>query len=532
MSLTHARPPGAHTRPPADHSGKSAHTSPQSVASSAAGRQPALTPASAPEPSGPSSERPYAHRDRAIDLVRFACLVVVVVLHSMMSTAVLGPEGQLVPTMALAQTTGFTIASWLFQIMPLYFVIGGYAGLKGWRRAQRRGDDWRNYLRARLQRLVIPVLILVAFAGLGLFLASWIGAPHELLAEASMRIGQPLWFIAVYVGLTSLVPAAAHLHEKAPRRTVAVLVAAVFSVDALVEVTGVTGLGYLNFALVWPLVQQCGFFFADAAERPLRRGRIWTLVLLALVGLGVLVSTGVYSPNMLINLNPPTGALVLLGLVQTGLLRLGHDRLTRMGDGGALTAPGTAQRARLWERIITWGNAHGIQVYLWHMPVVIALIGLFGAIATLGSNVWPGGMDLASLALPATESPLWWFERLPWLIAVMGLAALLAMGMSQIERFATGRRGLLSEERVGTVRMDSIIPAWARWSAGTRGFAAVASAIGGIVIALLIGIAPLIWTIVSVGLLLLSLILAAGVRTAAAPAAGRAAAVDCVGTGS
>src|SRR5699024_1145149 len=128
-------------------------------------------------------------------------------------------------------------------------------------------------------------------------------------------------------------------------RSLAVLSAAVIVVDGLVAVTGAHGLGYVNFVLVWPLVQQFGFFYADALDRPVRRLHVWSGLVTALSLLVGLVAAGVYSPNMLVTLNPPTGALVLLGVVQICGLRLVHSRLTAMltGAGGsaAEAGPGT-----------------------------------------------------------------------------------------------------------------------------------------------------------------------------------------------
>ena len=483
-----------------------------------------------PVPPNGATDRP--HRDRAIDLIRFGCLVVVVILHSMMSAAVLGADGDVVPTVALLHTAGFTAASWFFQIMPLFFFIGGYAAINGWRRTQATGGTWADYIRARLRRLVIPVATLIGLAGAGLSIASELGVPADLLAEASTRIGQPLWFLAVYVGLTSLVPLAVHFHERAPRRTIAALAGAVVAVDGLVALTGVTGLGYLNFLFVWPLIQQFGFFYADAIHRPVRTWSAWTMMVLSLVSLGVLVGLGVYSPNMLINLNPPTGALVLLGIAQMCILRLSHARLNEIVSGGSdRTAAGHEYRARIWERVISWGNTYGIQVYLWHMPIVITLIGALGYAAQLLSGVSAGdGLSAAGIVLPEIESSWWWLTRLPWLITVMGLAALLAMAMSKIPfpseaklaRFGRAvtrvvRESFSTSEARGESRISMSRMAVSRLgerlsSPVPRALIAVTLAMGGIATALLIGIAPLIWTLVSIAALLTSLVLAATMK--------------------
>ena len=483
------------------------------------------------------------HRDQAIDLLRFGCLVVVVILHSLMSAAVLGPGGAVEPTVALSNTAGFAAASWLFQIMPLFFIIGGYAGITGWRRTRARGGTWTDYLRARLRRLVVPVTVLIGLAGLGLSVAGELGVSPDLLAEASLRIGQPLWFLAVYVGLTALVPVAVHFHETAPRRSLASLAGAVIVVDSLVAVTGVTGLGYLNFLLVWPLVQQLGFFYADALDRPVNRPIAWFVLVAALLTLVGLVSAGVYSPNMLVNLNPPTGALVLLGVVQMCGLRLGHARLGRMlnaADETTSTSTGEAAldprvlRAQIWDRVIAWGNRYGMHVYLWHMSIVIVLIGGLGALAQVVSLV-PGASELV---LPEIGSSWWWATRLPWLMIVMVLSGLVAMAAERIplpseQRFASaGRviaeiarevRGRETHEQgsaASHVDADGVAPAVSRAGADAvtptlghprlRAAIAVGAAAAGISVALLVGIAPLIWTFVAFGLLLTSLTISAG----------------------
>ncbi|WP_181274981.1 acyltransferase family protein [Brevibacterium oceani] len=548
MSLTLTEPPAPRERPV--HEAGPA-TTPSAGPGSRIGESAAV--------SGLDPARP--RRDPAIDLVRFACLIVVIVLHSMMSAAVLGPDGTVVPTVALSDTSGFAVASWFFQVMPLFFVIGGCAGIIAWRRTRARGGTWADYLRARVRRLVVPVTVLIALTGLGLSVASELGVAAGLLAEASRRIGQPLWFLAVYVGLTALVPLAVHFHERSPRRSLAVLAGAVIVVDGVVAATGVHGLGYLNFVLVWPLIQQLGFVYADALERPVRRLRTWVVLVTALLTVIGLVSAGVYSPNMLVNLNPPTGALVLLGAVQMCALRLVHARLNRMltlnGGGGhdddnAVSggqsgttideaAPGPRiLRAQIWRWVIDWGNRFGMQVYLWHMSVVIVLIGGLGALAQTVSGipaVW-GLPGLVGFVLPDIGSGWWWASRLPWLLVVMGLSALVAMLAERIpfpsERglAAAGRgigriicemRGNAGTAGVGTPRdagltphVRAVTPEVRTLTPQVRAAIAVAAATAGIAIALLVGIAPLIWTVLALALLMGSLVIAAGLGSRAA----------------
>ena len=541
MSLTLEGPSAAATAPqpatsgpPPTNSDSSSVTRSHAAAPASFGSASPKIPVTTPPTSSGSTTRARSRRDPAIDLVRFACLVVVVVLHSLMSAAVLGPDGSVVPTVALAHTTGFAVASWFFQIMPLFFVIGGCAGIISWRRIRAEGGSWGDYLRARLRRLVVPVTVLIGLTGLGLSVASGLGAPSALVTEASHRIGQPLWFLAVYVGLTALVPLGVHFHERAPRRSLAVLTAAVIVVDGLVAVTGVHGLAYVNFVLVWPLVQQLGFFYADALDRPVRRLHVWLGLATALSLLVGLVAAGVYSPNMLVNLNPPTGALVLLGVVQICGLRLVHRRLTAMltGAGGSAAetgpeiGPGAEAvpavrilRAQFWRRLIAWGNRFGMQVYLWHMSVVIVLIGGLGWLAQAVSGV----PHLAEFVLPAVGSGWWWVSRPIWLLVVMGLSAAVAMAAawipfpsesrlaaagSAIAGFVRELRGNRNGTRLGAAVDERARVAVMRPQA--RAVIAVGAATVGIAIALLAGVAPLVWTLIAIGLLMGSLTVSAG----------------------
>ena len=474
-------------------------------------------------PTPPESTRP--HRDAALDFVRFACLIVVVALHSLMSSAELGVRGEVVPTVALSGSLGFTIASWFYQIMPLFFAIGGYAALSQWRRTQAKGWTWADYLSVRLRRLVAPVTVLIILAGLGVEIASELGASPELIAEAGRRIGQPLWFLAVYVGLTSLVPLAARFHARAPRRTVLALAGAVAVVDTVVAISGVTGLGYLNFLLVWPLIQQFGFFFHDAMHRPVRSGLLWTVAVLAVTVLGGLVALGVYSPNMLVNLNPPTGALVLLGLAQIALLRLGHAWLSSLVAGGrARSVVERDTQARIWDRLIAWGNKYGMHVYLWHMSVVITLIGVQGGLASLLAAAPHGtGLGLSTVILPPVESAWWWMNRPVWLILVFAASAGVAVLAAKTD--VPKNETLVKFVRTITEGIRAvggvILPLSQRPRHGAgqrphprnrqlhRAILAVGLAVIGIAIALLVGIAPFIWAAAAAVLLLGSLVIAA-----------------------
>lgn len=341
-------------------------------------------------PHEPTLRAPVApRRDAAIDAVRAACLLVVVVLHSLMVGVQLGAEGELSTSVALSGEAWFAPITWVLQIMPLFFIAGGFASLTQWRSMRARGATAASYVLGRVRRLAVPALLMILTVGAILFVARGSGADTALLAEASLRIGQPLWFLAVYLGVTALVPAMVWLHERRPMTTIAVLGAGVLLVDLLHSRAGVP-LGYLNLVLMWPLMQQLGFLLADGACASWSRGRLIVAGTVPIVLLFALLGWG-WSPDMIENLNPPTVAIALLGAAQffgLMLLRPSLDRLMRRRGMGKLV-----------QRV----GACAMTVYLWHMPLILALVVV----------LWLGGWPL-----PEPHSLAWWVTRLPWLAAI------------------------------------------------------------------------------------------------------------------
>lgn len=90
-----------------------------------------------PEPDDRSPWR-GSQRDAAVDLVRAVCLTIVLVLHiSMAGVAVVG--GDISITNAVENEGWFAPLTWLLQVMPLFFMIGGFAARAQWMRLRARG---------------------------------------------------------------------------------------------------------------------------------------------------------------------------------------------------------------------------------------------------------------------------------------------------------------------------------------------------------------------------------------------------------
>ena len=67
-----------------------------------------------------------ATRNRVVDLLRAAAIVVVVLGHWLMA-AVVVRGGELVPGHLLGLATWTHPLTWVFQVMPVFFLVGGYA---------------------------------------------------------------------------------------------------------------------------------------------------------------------------------------------------------------------------------------------------------------------------------------------------------------------------------------------------------------------------------------------------------------------
>ena len=366
-----------------------------------------MTSAAQPiSPTAAASTTPdLSKRDLTLDLARVTCVVLVVIIHLLMVGVGPSPDG-LVMSRPLEQLSWFAPATWVGQIMPLFFVVGGFAGITGLRSNRRRGGSDPSFVRTRALRLAQPALPLFIVLAIALGVATLVGAPPAVVEAAAVGVGSPLWFLAAYLLVQALVPIMVFWHERSRIQPVIALAIGAVLVDTLRYTTGIETIGLLNLAFVWLLVQQFGFWYHDGwfdRRHPL------TLVAIAAVSFAVLLPLtvfGPYSVSMLGNLNPPTVPLILLGLAQACLLRLLKPVLTKLTDLRAVRGV----MFLLGSRLMT--------IYLWHLPLILAIAGL--------------GLLLPGLA-PAPGSSAWWWSRILVWIVVMGLLLLLSLGLARIE---------------------------------------------------------------------------------------------------
>ncbi len=161
-------------------------------------------------------------------------------------------------TRPLEQQWWFNGVTWVFQIMPLFFVVGGFASLTAWRSRGRRGGSAADYVKTRMLRLAQPAFPLFVFYVVAVGAATLIGIDPHLLGTVVLGAGSPLWFLAAYGLCQAMMPFAAHWHARSPKLILLVLLAGAIMVDAARFSTGADAIGLLNLLFVWVLIQQIG----------------------------------------------------------------------------------------------------------------------------------------------------------------------------------------------------------------------------------------------------------------------------------
>jgi hypothetical protein len=287
-----------------------------------------------------------------------------------------------------------------------------------------------------MQRLARPALPLFLFLAVALGAATALGVDPTLLEAVATGVGSPLWFLGAYLICQLATPFLLDRHERAPRATVLALLTAVVVVDAAQftipgipsDAAGMSVLGYLNLLFAWPLVQQFGFWYADGW---FARRAWWQLLLIAggcWAALLPLTAWGPYSDDMLTNLNPPTLPLVALGLGQAALLQLLRPPLAAL------------MRTRVMRGIVFVVGSRLMTVYLWHLPLILAIAGLGLLVPALG---------------PAPGSAAWWATRPLVYLVVLGALLVLSLGLGRFERplavVRPASRGALAVAAVATI---------------------------------------------------------------------------------
>ncbi len=355
-------------------------------------------------------------RYRYLDFLRALSILVVMYGHWFLAVVVLR-GGQLQASTLLDVAPPTQWLTWLLQVMPVFFLVGGYVIAASWASVSAHGDRYAQWLARRSARLLHPAAALLGVWIPVIAILAGAGVDPQLLRRVGLLVALPLWFLAVYVAVIAAVPATLALHERFGIKALAGLVAAAAVVDLAHHALGIPLIGWANFAFVWLAVHQLGYLWRDGTLTRAPR-TAWLLLAGGLLALAALTGPGPYPLSMVgtdtgpTNNTPPTVALIALSLWQTGLvlvLRAPAERWLR--------------RPRPWRAVIAV-NTVGMTLYLWHLTALILAVG-----ALVLTGVWP--------AAPALSSP-WWALRPLWLVALTAFAIPLVVVFSPVERRALG----------------------------------------------------------------------------------------------
>src|SRR6058998_923535 len=208
-----------------------------------------------------------ATRDRVVDFLRAASIVAVVFGHWFIGI-VWWQDGVLRTTSAVGVTTGLWLATWFFQVMPVFFFVGGFSNLVALDASRRRGDPDRRFVETRLMRLLRPSLVF--FAAWGVVIVAMhlldVGAPTGPRIGGGIRLLRlflppgatlpfgPLWFLAVYLVVVCIAPWMVDLHRRFRWWVPAVMVAGACIADAIGFQGGHSWVRWANvgFVLLFP----------------------------------------------------------------------------------------------------------------------------------------------------------------------------------------------------------------------------------------------------------------------------------------
>ena len=339
-------------------------------------------------------------RNRVVDFLRALAITVVVVGHWLMAAVVIR-DGEVVPNALLNLADWTHPLTWIFQVMPIFFLVGGYSNALSWRSAQNRGETYAGWLRARLLRLGGPVVPLLVTWMVVASAAYRFGVPGGTLKMASQVALVPTWFLAAYVLVVAVAPATLWLWERLGWWSVVGGLVLSLAIDAVSIGTGEILIGFANYLVAWATVHQIGYAWVDGALAS--RLRRIGLAAFGFAGLLLAVTVGPYPVAMIgvdgaeLNNSMPTRVtMLLLGMFQGGLILLAERPLAGWLRGRGPWVATVAVNARI------------MTLYLWHLTAMVLVIGL---------SLLLGGAGLRWEPL----SGIWWATRPVWILLLAGL---------------------------------------------------------------------------------------------------------------
>jgi len=365
-----------------------------------------------------------AGRDRYVDFLRAFSILTVVFGHWFIGL-IYWRNGVIGTTSAIGVTPWMWLGTWFFQVMPIFFFVGGFSNLVAYDSFKRRGLSTKDFLKTRAMRLLRPSIIFIGIwvvIQVGLHIAN-IGAETKWRLRGMRPPGAtvpfgPIWFLGMYLFVVLISPLTMRAHRRFGIAVPIVMFAVTVAADAAGFIGGHNAIRWVNAPLAFLLPHQIGYFYADGRLAAL--GRRWHAAM-ALGGLAILLlltnpvfgeagvrwfpGIGHYPRSLLgtdderiTNTFPPTICMAAMGFWSIGIAMLARDKVSRW-----------LEKPEPWKGVI-FINSVIMTLFLWHMTAFLLAVLV----------MWPMGLGRHD----GTDIR-WWLERPLWL----GVPALFLVGL-------------------------------------------------------------------------------------------------------
>src|SRR5262245_15445399 len=343
------------------------------------------------------ADRTPSSRNRYVDFLRAMSMLMVIVGHWLAAAPYFDATNTLTTSHILTIVPWAAWLTWIMQVMPIFFMVGGYANGISWRAARRDDKSYAAWLEGRLRRLVWPILPLLVVWVAIVAIEYARGVRPELISYGSRVAFIPIWFIAVYIGIVLLVPATEAAWARFGMRSFWALTAAAVAVDVICFTVGLRWLGFANYLFVWGAISVLGHAWLDD-----RFSKRRTLLVGAASGFAVLlllVHIGPYPVSMIgvpgdpiSNTTPPKVTLIALAIMQGGLLLAAQAPARRWLAGRVA-----------WTATVAM-NGSIMTLFIWHLTATTLVVLAAYFAGGFGLRLEPGSSE-------------WWWSRFPWLAA-------------------------------------------------------------------------------------------------------------------
>lgn len=360
------------------------------------------------------ADRTPPSRNRYVDFLRAISMLVVTVGHWLAAAPYFDATNTLTTSHILTVAPWTAWLTWIVQVMPIFFMVGGYANGISWRAARRDGKSYAAWLERRLRRLVWPILPLLVVWVAIVAIEYARGVRPELISYGSQVAFIPLWFLAVYIGIVLLVPATEAAWTRFGMKSFWALTAAAAAVDVMYFAAGLHWLGFANYLFVWGAISVLGYAWLD--ERFSERRTLLVAAALGFAVLLLLVHIGPYPVSMIgvpgdpiSTTTPPKVTLIALATMQGGLLLAAQAPARRWLAGRAA-----------WTATVVM-NGSIMTLFIWHLTATTLVVLAAYLAGGFGLRLEPGSSE-------------WWWSRFPWVAANAIALVPLVVAFGRFER--------------------------------------------------------------------------------------------------